>query len=618
MKEALRKSSFSHHWRGITLLIIGLFFLTLVVESWFKQDDFRMFVDLELVSFMDGWTTEDGTPVDLQDLVSVPKDENGQFHLQKRMPDEIWQNSHLMFRCSNVIFEMHIDGEMVDLMEFHPKFPVGNSYGNDYHDCYIYSEDSGKLLTIDGSMIYPDAGSFAEMYLGETGAYFRQVFDTHVFAFLMSGLIIFIGIALLLFSGLLPKGKERRSMQGFACTAALVGLWSAIESTIPVFLFGHPQTFRALTYPILIALPYPTIVTINGWLEKPSQKLLNVVFLAVLGETVICTLGFLLFGLDCHNIVYVIHVVLLSSMVIFIVVFVRTTVRAHKGGIHIKNRRAWLGMSMLLFTMVIDICRYYTENDMAADAALYTRIGFIIFSLLLASEYFNATARQIRESAVNETYRRLAFTDSLTGIRNRTAFLADETKLKEEVAKWDAQAKNQNDKLNTTNSKDQNDKLHTTNPNVTNVTRDDLNEKGEGILVVSLDVNFLKKMNDTYGHAIGDRYIKTCASVITEAFAGVGDVYRVGGDEFSIFMCGTELEKKYESAVKALGFAIDAANKETNPEKGLPAPVSIAYGYAMVEGTDEKALDRAEVLADSRMYQMKAEMKAVRMDWVTL
>lgn len=209
MKEALRKSSFSHHWRGITLLIIGLFFLTLVVESWFKQDDFRMFVDLELVSFMDGWTTEDGTPVDLQDLVSVPKDENGQFHLQKRMPDEIWQNSHLMFRCSNVIFEMHIDGEMVDLMEFHPKFPVGNSYGNDYHDCYIYSEDSGKLLTIDGSMIYPDAGSFAEMYLGETGAYFRQVFDTHVFAFLMSGLIIFIGIALLLFSGLLPKGDRK-------------------------------------------------------------------------------------------------------------------------------------------------------------------------------------------------------------------------------------------------------------------------------------------------------------------------------------------------------------------------------------------------------------------------
>ncbi len=52
MKEASGKSNFLHHWRGMTLLIIGLFFLTLVVESWFKQDDFRMFVDLELVSFM--------------------------------------------------------------------------------------------------------------------------------------------------------------------------------------------------------------------------------------------------------------------------------------------------------------------------------------------------------------------------------------------------------------------------------------------------------------------------------------------------------------------------------------------------------------------------------------
>lgn len=41
---------------------------------------------------------------------------------------------------------------------------------------------------------------------------------------------------------------------------------------------------------------------------------------------------------------------------------------------------------------------------------------------------------------------------------------------------------------------------------------------------------------------------------------------------------------------------------------------SKCFEYTKSNFQDEKALDRAEVLADSRMYQMKAEMKAVRMD----
>ena len=54
----------------------------------------------------------------------------------------------------------------------------------------------------------------------------------------------------------------------------------------------------------------------------------------------------------------------------------------------------------------------------------------------------------------------------------------------------------------------------------------------ENFSVIMADANGLKRINDTYGHDIGDRLIRIVALCITKAVGKNGSVYRTGGDAF--------------------------------------------------------------------------------------
>jgi GGDEF domain-containing protein len=60
--------------------------------------------------------------------------------------------------------------------------------------------------------------------------------------------------------------------------------------------------------------------------------------------------------------------------------------------------------------------------------------------------------------------------------------------------------------------------------------------------VVSADMNDLKKINDTQGHAAGDLALETVAKCLLETGTRKKRVYRIGGDEFAVFYLGTKTE----------------------------------------------------------------------------
>ena len=57
-------------------------------------------------------------------------------------------------------------------------------------------------------------------------------------------------------------------------------------------------------------------------------------------------------------------------------------------------------------------------------------------------------------------------------------------------------------------------------------------EMEDDLVVFSLDVNGLKEMNDTKGHAAGDKLLVDAAKCLASVFEPIGKVYRTGGDEF--------------------------------------------------------------------------------------
>lgn len=108
--------------------------------------------------------------------------------------------------------------------------------------------------------------------------------------------------------------------------------------------------------------------------------------------------------------------------------------------------------------------------------------------------------------------------------------------------------------------------------------------------VLFIDVNGLKYVNDTQGHAEGDRLLQNLAEFLCRYFPR-DNIYRSGGDEFVIVTPGTTEEKMRGKTRKIK----DAMQKES---------FSFAIGYAV---SNHRGIQHAAIRADQRMYQDKRE-----------
>ena len=111
----------------------------------------------------------------------------------------------------------------------------------------------------------------------------------------------------------------------------------------------------------------------------------------------------------------------------------------------------------------------------------------------------------------------------------------------------------------------------------------------------SIDINGLKKANDTMGHAAGDELIKGAASCLAKTIAGKGKVYRIGGDEFMIII-NTDSPEELKAAIKQ-----KTQSWTGNYNKNL----YLSVGYATVKDNPDSSIDMLEHQADSAMYQDK-------------
>jgi diguanylate cyclase (GGDEF)-like protein len=117
--------------------------------------------------------------------------------------------------------------------------------------------------------------------------------------------------------------------------------------------------------------------------------------------------------------------------------------------------------------------------------------------------------------------------------------------------------------------------------------------------VLYFDVNGMKEINDSLGHAAGDVALKHVADVLLKNLRASDVVGRLGGDEFGVILAQTG-EEAAESKAKELAEAIAGAVL-TYEEKDFQ--IGIAYGVYTVSAGDEveKALDAA----DRAMYAQK-------------
>lgn len=241
------------------------------------------------------------------------------------------------------------------------------------------------------------------------------------------------------------------------------------------------------------------------------------------------------------------------------------------GGQVIYNRRAGLqekivalGLVVLLLFVATDLLRYNFLKFFSVIGIFLNMtilpIGTLFFIFSLVASFAVYVYNMVKDMSEKEILAQLAYRDVLTGLYNRTKC--------ESIFEV-------------------------------------LDVEDKDFAIVSIDLNGLKNVNDTYGHGTGDKYLSLFAKALMEAFKGIGTTIRMGGDEFVVVI-------RYEHLMDLNGALMDMLKNGKRYSAKLPMPLEVSYGVAY--RGDDGVVKAADVYqsADAKMYVMKQAMKMCR------
>ena len=217
------------------------------------------------------------------------------------------------------------------------------------------------------------------------------------------------------------------------------------------------------------------------------------------------------------------------------------------------TRRAGIAMSLVAYAVWTGV-NLDVPWENASRAYVYWE-GFIKLSTALV---FVMLLSKLRQSLATEA--RLARTDFLTGLANRTAFYE---KVDLEMARC--------------------------------------RRFGHKLSIAYIDLDDFKQLNDRFGHRVGDDALKLIAGAMTATLRSTDVAARLGGDEFAVLLP----ESGGEAAERAIGKLHSQLLKPMR-ERGWPVTFSIGVAtFATIPGSVDDMIRRA----DGLMYHVKKEGK---------
>lgn len=190
-------------------------------------------------------------------------------------------------------------------------------------------------------------------------------------------------------------------------------------------------------------------------------------------------------------------------------------------------------------------------------------VSIFIIARIITTEYrreeMQVRNQKKRLEALNLQLEKMAYYDHLTGVANRRLFMQQ---LSQKLS-----AK----KLN-----------------------------NDGFCLIIADLDFFKKINDRYGHSIGDQVLKAFTQHITKKLDKNGFLARLGGEEFAIIVHSNNLRESRTIATTILN-ATRAI--EVNSLKNEPVAVTVSLGLTMAKKGD--TADTIMHRADDALYRSK-------------
>lgn len=512
------------------------------------------------------WTLDrEGTePADLSRLGGYMDEETGVLSIYHRLPPMDGDES-LVFRSKDVYTKLLIDGEVIYETEVYESRFYNRSPGNLWNIVKLHDNCSEALVELQIDMVYDtNAVTVDHTMWGDKTDIIQAFLKEKAFGITVSMLMAIIGLILIAI-GLMPaysRARKNHGMIWLGLYAVLISVWSVIETNVIQFLVTDMRILQLIDNMILILDSMPLLLYLNCEYQIFRNRFMRV-FCYVDSLYIFAAVLIQLSGVsDLHLVLHVAGLAMIASCVILLVwVTVELCRRIRRHQVVLNYVLQLSGMGALGISTLCEIVRHSQSDHM--DRAEYMRVGMLVFIVCLAVSSQLETYRLFENGLKYDIISSLAYSDGLTGLGNRTAYL-------EQIEAYAG------------------------------------GETGISQLgIVFLDVNDLKKVNDNQGHEKGDELLSAASKIIADSFGRYGKAYRIGGDEFCVLMTGVSLQESYEAGLAEFRKLI----REANMVKGRTYEIQIANGFIICDTARREKIDEAVTAADTAMYENKRFLK---------
>lgn len=547
--------------------LFGMFVLMMVVSvtKKFKEDKYA---DSDFIHISNEWTLdrEGNTPVNLNDLGRYMDEETGVLSIYYQIP-ALEKEESLIYRSKDVYTKVLVEEELIYETNSPESAFYNRSPGNLWNVAKILHDYSGKVIEMQIYMVYDTKALTVDCVMwGDKAEIILTIIKDKSFGITVSMLMMVLGIVLMVADTMPVYGKEKKSHGSvwLGIFALLMGIWSIIETNAMQFIVDDSRILQMAGNVVMIVENLALLLYLDCEYRIFKNRLMRI--LGYLDAVYILACVFVQFtGIaDLHNMLpgsQVAMVLIDIALFSWVIIKVREMIINRKQMVNSVLKLT--GICALWISGLAEMALFAKTGDII-DRAEFVRIGMLIFITCLAVSSQLETYRLIANGMKFDIISSLAYSDGLTGLGNRTAYLE---KLEEYAG----------------------------------------GETGVSQLgIVFLDVNNLKKVNDNQGHEKGDEMITIASKIIADSFGKFGKAYRIGGDEFCVLMEGENLQENYEIAHAEFWNLIDEANKA----KWYTYEVQIANGFSICDVMEKQKIDEAVMEADTAMYANKKMLKS--------
>ncbi len=584
----MKKKNLSHNiFILLFIAVILVWFITALFQAYRAEGYQILFEESEFFPCNDNWYYEQNDSINISKIKYSVEDLNKEHVYQYKIPENAVKgdNYALCFYSRGVDFTAYMsstdsskyyeENEFDDTVFYNYKQNSAGLAGNDIglvaQIVPLYWTDTGNEITL--KVIPTETSAFIiDMRIQETSDFIYSAIRSRMGMLVGSFLIAFWGIAVILYTAFAEatKREEKTGKYALGAFCFILGLLLIIETQVIQILTGKPEIYSAIKYVLLLLLSAPFAVKVDATAKAPHRHFSIVVGIIVMVLILAEAIGSFLFDISIYRMFYISAIMLLVDFIMSIYYMIKDIIYCRKNPDTPSSVGEFMTIIILGIIAYIDISIYFFNDKHMTDWGRLIRYSFLVFILVLVIRMLRMSITRYNKALLAEQYRIEARTDVMTGLYNKAAFLEKEVSLTDELYHFQKNA-----------------------------------GKNRYFGIITFDLNNLKHVNDTFGHAAGDKLIINSASQIKAAVGRDGDVYRVGGDEFTAIIYGEDPEKLYQSIIDTLIQLVERYNQNNGEEFKL----SIAYGHSICTSGEPAAINRAEREADQEMYECKRRMK---------